>query len=400
MCQSFLARSHASMVVFEEMEDVFPAEGTMMGSKRERFVGNKAEINSMLEQNPVPTLWISNDVGYMDSAYLRRFDYALELLPPPRSVRKNIIRRHFADLPVPESYLDNLAANEELTPAQVERVAKVARHAGITQQHELGRAVERMIENSMSLMGQTRVSQKLGDAVQFGIEFLNVGTPIDALIEGLKQATTCRMCFYGPPGTGKTSLGRHLAEALDRPLMVKRASDLLGRFVGQTEQNLARMFRTARDDGAVLLLDEADGFLRDRQTAQQSWEVTQVNELLTQMEDFDGVFICATNLMDRLDPAALRRFDFKVRFDCLNNEQRWRLFVRYLDELGYSCLAGEETTLIRSLEKLNNLTPGDFAVASRQFRILGLEALPSLLLATLAEECKAKPESGGRIGFV
>ncbi len=400
MCQIFLSRAHAGMVVFEEMEDIFPSEVTPRGVKREHFHNSKAAINNMLEQNPVPTIWISNDVGYLDSAYLRRFDYALALAPPPRSVRRNIIHRYFADLPVPAHYLDSLAEWEELTPAQVERVAKVARHSGIDRPLELGKAVKRMIDSSMTLLGQSRMPQKSGDAVKFGIEFLNIETPLAALIEGLKQSDAFRLCFYGPPGTGKTSFGRYLAEELDRPLMVRRASDLLGRYVGDTEQNIAGMFRTAHDEGALLLLDEADSFLQDRQTARQTWEVTQVNELLTQMESFDGIFVCATNLMDRLDSASLRRFDFKIRFGYLNGEQRWNLFIQCLDGLGYSCLAEEEGALRQSMERMANLTPGDFAVASRQFQILRRKALPSLFLAALEKESEIKPGGGGRMGFV
>ena len=400
MCQTFLSRAHSGIAVFEEMEDIFPAEETLHHRRRGRYFGNKAAINSMLEGNLVPTVWISNDVSYLDSAYLRRFDYSVELLPPPRSARRNIINHYFADLPVPASCLNNLVEYEELTPAQVERVAKVARHSGIIRSQELGKAVERMIDNSMALMGQTRFSQKLNETVEFGVEFLNVETPIATLIDGLKESDSCRLCFYGPPGTGKTSFGRYLAEALDRPLMVRRASDLLGCHVGETEHNIAKMFRTSRDEGAILLLDEADSFLQDRKSARQTWEVTQVNELLTQMESFDGIFMCATNLMDRLDSASLRRFDFKVRFGYLNSEQRWNLFVRCLNELGYSCLAGEEGALSRSLEKLVNLTPGDYSVASRQFRILRKKPLPSLFLAALVKECQIKPEGGGKIGFV
>ena len=63
------------------------------------------------------------------------------------------------------------------------------------------------------------------------------------------------------------------------------------------------MFEEAKEEGAVLLLDEADSFLQDRASLKQSWEVTQVNELLTQMESFDGLFVCSTNLMDKLDLA-------------------------------------------------------------------------------------------------
>jgi len=373
----------------------------MFDRKREQFMGDKAEINSLLERNSRPTIWISNDVGYLDPAYLRRFDYSLELLPPPRSVRRNIVQRYFADIPIPAAYLDHLVEHEELTPAQVQRVAKVVRLSGISDAQELGKAVERMIENSMTLMGQTRMPQKSGVTLDFGIEFLNVGTAIPALIDGMKQSTSCRVCLYGPPGTGKTSLVHHFAKALDRPLMVRRASDLLGSYVGQTEQHIAKMFRYARDEGAVLFLDEADSFLRDREEAWQSWEVTQVNELLTQMESFDGIFVCATNRMDQLDSASLRRFDFKVRFDYLNRQQRWKLFVQSLNAIGYRYLTDEEAALKRSLENLNNLTPGDFAVVSRRIQILGVKALPSLFIAALVEECKGKPNSGAiRIGFV
>ena len=81
------------------------------------------------------------------------------------------------------------------------------------------------------------------------------------------------------------------------------------------------MFAAARQQNAVLVLDEADSFLSDRRGARQSWEVTQVNELLTQMEAFDGIFICTTNLMEKLDPASLRRFAFKVRFDPMTPDQ-------------------------------------------------------------------------------
>ena len=62
---------------------------------------------------------------------------------------------------------------------------------------------------------------------------------------------------------------------------------------------------------AVLILDEAASFLADRRDARANWEITQVNELLTQMEAHNGVFICTTNLMERLDPASLRRFVFR-----------------------------------------------------------------------------------------
>ena len=87
------------------------------------------------------------------------------------------------------------------------------------------------------------------------------------------------------------------------------------------------MFREAETEKAVLLLDEADSFLQDRRGAQRTYEVTEVNEMLQGMERFDGIFVCTTNLLDRIDQAALRRFTFKIRFKPLTAAQRERMFV-------------------------------------------------------------------------
>ncbi|WP_306456501.1 ATP-binding protein [Pseudomonas sp. LJDD11] len=117
--------------------------------------------------------------------------------------------------------------------------------------------------------------------------------------------------LYGPPGTGKTAFGRWLAQALGKPLLAKRVSDLVSPYVGMTEQNLAGAFEQAQQQDAVLLLDEVDSFLQDRRKARQSWEITAVNEMLTQMESYRGLFIASTNLIADLDQASLRRFDLQ-----------------------------------------------------------------------------------------
>lgn len=401
LCQRFLARAWSGMVLFEEMEDAFPYESGFMGRRGPRFEGNKAPVNRLLEENPVPTIWISNDVGYVDTAYLRRFDYALELTTPPRSVRRKILERRFAGMPLDNSFLNELAACDDLTPAQVEHAAKVVRCADVTTEKDLRETVERVLANNMRLLGQHGKLNRPGREVGFSVNYLNVAADVPQLVNGLKKsASPCRICFYGPPGTGKTSLAHFIAREVDRPLMVRRASDLLGSYVGETERNIAGMFRSARDEGAVLLLDEVDSFLQDRRDALQSWEVTQVNELLTQMERHEGLFICATNLMDRLDLAALRRFDFKLQFDYLTAHQGWELFLYHIEQLGCSTSPDERIKLHRVLESLRNLTPADFSVAARRFGILGTTPSPAALLAGLAEECNAKPARAKQIGFV
>jgi transitional endoplasmic reticulum ATPase len=88
----------------------------------------------------------------------------------------------------------------------------------------------------------------------------------------------------GPPGTGKSAWVRYLADRMGLEVLQKRASDLLGPFVGETEANIAAAFAEARESGAFLIFDEADSLLGDRGGAERSWEVSQVNEMLTWME--------------------------------------------------------------------------------------------------------------------
>ena len=92
------------------------------------------------------------------------------------------------------------------------------------------------------------------------------------------------LCLQGPPGTGKSAFARYLAERLGLEVRQKRASDLLSPWVGETEQPITAAFAEARDAGAFLIFDEADSLLGARESAHRSWEVSQVNEMLTWME--------------------------------------------------------------------------------------------------------------------
>jgi len=180
-------------------------------------------------------------------------------------------------------------------------------------------------------------------------------------------------------------------------MLLRRASDILSMWVGGSEKNIANMFAEARQQDAVLVLDEADSFLADRRDAKQSWEVTQVNELLTQMEAFEGIFVCTTNLMEKLDQASLRRFAFKMKFDYLNANQRWAMFMQEYERLG-----GNEENVAAWENRVRDtakLTPGDFAVAARQFSILNMPVTAQEMYRQLLEECRMKGGVVGKIGF-
>jgi SpoVK/Ycf46/Vps4 family AAA+-type ATPase len=257
-------------------------------------------------------------------------------------------------------------------------------------------AAERALRNGIVALGRRPVAET-GPAAEFDLEYVNCSADVGTLVSGVAARPSGALLFHGPPGTGKSALARHLARAADRPIVVKRASDLLSPWVGVCEQNLARAFADAAEEGAVLVLDEAESFLADRRGARARWELTDTNELLTQMEQFAGLFVCTTNLVERLDPAALRRFAFKVRFDYLRVEQARRLLVVTLVGLG---VAREEAATAAGALRIERLTPGDFAAVARRYRMLGETPETGAFVAVLKQEVELKGEGvAQRMGF-
>ena len=212
----------------------------------------------------------------------------------------------------------------------------------------------------------------------------------DRIIQALKKNPVGTLCFFGLPGTGKTALAEYIAMQLDMPITIKPASELLSMWLGESEKNIAKMFEEAKAEGSILLLDEADSFLRDRSQAQRSWEVTQVNELLQRMERFPGIFICTTNLFQAIDAAALRRFTFKLEFLALSPEQRLQMLVNE-SGIDLSTLSeAERTDLEINCQLIRYLTPGDFATVKRQANLLGETLSVTEWLSRLEIESKAK----------
>ncbi len=195
-------------------------------------------------------------------------------------------------------------------------------------------------------------------------------------------------CLQGPPGTGKSAFVRYLAERLGLQVTQKRASDLMSMWVGETEQQIAAAFTEARAEGSILVFDEADSLLADRRGAVHSWEVSQVNEMLTWMESHHLPFACTTNFGENLDPATLRRFTFKIALDYLTADQAQAAFRTYF-ALEAPSQVGDLTTL----------APGDFAVVCRKAEILGHLQDPQALAELLCAECEAKPDRYGKLGF-
>lgn len=394
--QCFFSEQH-SLILFDEVEDVFNDGNSLFGRKSTAQT-RKAWINRMLEENPVPTIWLSNSISCLDNAFIRRFDMVIELPIPPKKQRESILKELCLDLLDAQS-IQRIAECEDLAPAVVSKAASVVRSIGDQLgQNEKSTAVEQLINNTLEAQGHKSITKnnqnRLPDV--YDPAFIQADSDLAQVALGLKQSKSGRLCLYGPPGTGKTAYGRWLAEQLEIPLIVKRASDLTSMWVGQSEKNVARAFKEAEQEGALLLIDEVDSFLQDRRNAHNSWEVTLVNEMLTQLEAFSGVFIASTNLMDGLDQASLRRFDLKVKFDFLNTEQATNLLERYCVQLNLSMPDVQQLSRIKQLKQL---TPGDFAAVIRQNRFRPITTCDALV-AALHQECALKEGAKVSIGFL
>ncbi|NMG31763.1 AAA family ATPase [Aromatoleum evansii] len=379
------------VIVFDEVEDVFAtSENALLAlfGGTPRAGNEKGWMNRALEDNPIPAIWITNDADSMDRAFLRRFLLPVAFTNPPRRVRRQMVERHLGDGLVPASVLDELAADSLLVPAQFGAARRLLELQPAMPPELVARE---SVSASRRLMTGSASPRHRNSATAFDAAFLNVAGGIAPvrLADALARRGRGTLCFFGPPGTGKTEFAHVLADALDRELVVRASSDLVSPYVGQTEQNIARLFAEIDAERAILFLDEVDGLLRDRRQAKHSWEATQVNELLLRVEQFDGIFIAATNLLEQIDSAALRRFDFKLQFKPLTLAQRAAFFAR--EALGDVAHAKAlAPALLRKLESLEELTPGDFANVVKQRDLLGEPMTEEDFLRRLILECRYK----------
>jgi len=408
--QQFLKASDNVGLLFDEVEDVFPPLSSDTASLIARMdsaleapasasVNGKAWVNQILETNPVPVIWVTNRIEQIDPAFRRRFQYHLELKSPPPGARLGLVTKALADVQVSPEFAGRLAERRGLTPAQIRTAVRFAQLAGGPLDCE--KLIERQLQNADKALGHQAHERGARPVVtQYALDLLNCESRFDIprIVAALQRKSVGNLCFYGPPGSGKTALAEHIAQVLQRPLMIRQASDLSSKYVGETEQNMARMFESATTEGAVLLLDEADSFLRSRRMAERNYEVSEVNEMLAGMERFVGVFICTTNLFEDLDEAALRRFAFKIRFKPLLAAQRERMFAR--EALGDEAvpLNGEQKDRLNALDLL---TPGDFSAVRQQIEILAEVLTADEFLAQLEAEHRIKPDVRVRrsIGF-
>jgi len=389
--QLVLSARADALLLFDEVEDVIRSSNVSRDGKH-RAVSYKGWLHEQLETAPLPSIWISNSLACFDAAQLRRFACIAEVTVPGLRQRRALVAAATDEFGLDASMLEGISRRTDLAPAELHAASREASRCGGS-----GKAFKDALDVRLRASGRPRL--KPSPSGQYNLDFVNTDVPLKPLTAELRRFPSARVLMSGPPGSGKTALALHMAELLEKPLLLKRASDLLSMWVGETEQNLAEAFDEANRDDAVLLLDEADSFLLARHAGQRSWELSQVNELLKQLEDFDGLFFAATNLPELLDPAARRRFDFKLRFDWLALPNRIAMIGDFLTlHCARRSLARAEFE--RRVQRLPYVLPGDLAAIKRRSLAAGAELLDAQVLEWLSADHALKPEAQGSIGFV
>ncbi|MCQ2395844.1 MAG: ATP-binding protein, partial [Kiritimatiellae bacterium] len=322
------------------------------------------------------------------------------------SIWRNLVRKHGLGDILTEEKIADLAAKYETSAGGISVVLENAKKMGMTAKNA-DALIASLMKPHCKLM-EVKESGRFLPAKGYSLEGLNIQgkVKLDKIVKAVRNYLDAgfnessedkprmNILMYGAPGTGKTEFVKYLGKTLDRKVLVKKASDLLDMYVGNTEKRIAAAFRQAEAEHAILFFDEIDGLVQDREGASQSWQVTQVNELLQQMENFDGVMIAATNFCKNLDPAIMRRFTFKLSFDYLEDEGKRIFFEKFF---GTKLTEGE----FKRLREIQNLAPGDFRTVRQERFYLNEPQTNLQLIEALVEECSLKKDgsSVSKIGF-
>ena len=405
----------SSLMIVDEADELLRGSSCGFSLFGMGFSGGKSTekgvMNTLLDEMKIPAIWISNaPAGAMDESVRRRFDYSVRfdrLNTAQRvSIWRNLVKKFDLGDLVTEAKIDTYASKYETSAGGISTVlSNVQRMKPAAD--KVDALVEKLMKPHCRLMG-VKPSGRFLPAKGYSLDGLNVKGKVapekivkavrNYLDERYNTASEDRprmnILLHGAPGTGKTEFVKFLGKELDRKVRVVKGSDLLDMYVGNTEKLIAQAFSEAERDHAILFFDEIDGLVQDRSGASQSWEVSQVNELLCEMENFDGVMIAATNFSKNLDAAIMRRFTFKLEFDYLDNEGKKTFF----EKMFKTKLEADE---IAELKTFANLAPGDFRTVRQELFYLGDEVTNADRIAALREECRVKKDghASDPIGF-
>jgi SpoVK/Ycf46/Vps4 family AAA+-type ATPase len=367
--------------------------------------GEKGVLNQFMEETRLPVIWIANSIVYVERSTLRRFDYQLEFKLTQREARlqlwNSVVERYKAQDAFPQERCLELASRYETAAGGIDLAVRnelSLRQSGI---HD---PIAESILQSHSELLELKTNEHIRSrSPRYAWSCLNLRQNKDKVLESAKfyssqllngnAKSNMTLLLYGPPGTGKTEFARHLARESGLDFAEIPYSQIASRYVGESEKNLRKIFRQASKCRNLLFIDEADSLVGDRRNAQQSWEVSLVNEFLVQLESCQTLVVCATNFQGHLDPASRRRFHFHLEFQWLDADGIRQMFQVFFPDL--------KDAIPDTLLNASMLAPGDFHAVYQRLRWLDASEITiGRISEELHEEIAAKNPYGNRkIGF-
>jgi len=411
-CQNMVPNED-SIIIIDEADSLL---NSRPGFYMFKETTEKGLINKTLDDNITFSIWIVNYLDGMDESTRRRFDYAIQFesmnLPQRIRIWQNLIRKHRMSRYLSKSQITKLAEAYDISAGEIANAMHNTRiiHTENRSEERIINTIEQFLQ-SYTVLKSSRKTNEQKTRIQapevYRLNGLNLNIDSKHFINTVKQFSknisikeaalpeNLNVLFYGPSGTGKTGFAGYIARILKKKLIIKTSADLLSHWVGMTEKNIREAFLDAQREQAVLFFDEIDSLLITLDKSMHSWEVTQVNELLTCMEQYKGIFLAATNHMDLVDNAAIRRFSFKIHFDYLKPSGNLIFYNALLKMHSENKLTPEER---RRITSIGHLTPGDFKVVSQMYRF-GQGTSHKKLISALEQEAQLKSISKTSIGF-
>ena len=374
-----ITRKNKDMVLlYDEADNI-----TNYNFKEESNTPSKILVNNVTENVSTPVIWTLNNIRNIDDAFLRRMTYAVKFNKLNENTQIKIWQKELKrnNITVPINKIIELSSKYDVSLSVIKNAVDTTKLIkGNAENFECFiDSISTAMNYGYHIERENKNKYKNNDFI-YNDKLANSDIDLKFLTEKLKQTKKMNfsICIYGEPGTGKSEYAKYLAHRLGLKIVQKKASDIFGKFVGETEENIALSFKEAKNKKAMIIIDEADSFLQSRKNAKNSWEVSFVNEMLTQMENFDYPFVCTTNLMDTLDEASLRRFTFKIKFNFLTSQQIHIAFSHFFKQ-----------KISENACNINGLTIGDFVTVKKKLEFLGINNSNDIL-DLLIQEVKFK----------